>query len=228
MKERPILFSTPMVQALLDGRKTQTRRIITMPDAVRIEADKITFDDIFGWEVWQGTKALYGLGWCKYGEPGDLFWVREMHYRYGKWVKNGFTITGKQAYRFVPDRHFKEVRYIDTPPAEISTARGGTGWYKRPSIHMPKEAARIWLRLKSVRAEQVQEISEGDAIAEGIEPVQSRYKYYLPNGPTTCASPINSYMSLWKSINGFESWALDPWVWALEFEVLSTTGKPQL
>jgi hypothetical protein len=159
MKERPILFSTPMVSAILEGRKTQTRRILKNPEV--------------------------SMQNCPYGKPGDLLWVRET-----------WGIEKRKEKRIV----FK-ARMNDYP---IQDDR----W--RPSIHMPKDAARIWLKLTEVRVERLQDITEKDAIAEGIED-ESPYFY----------NPKYSFISLWESINGEGSFYQNPWVWVLTFEVLS-------
>lgn len=173
-KERPIIFSTPMVQAILQGRKTQTRRVVKRPEV--------------------------SMQKCPYGQPGDVLWVRESFYP-----------------------------ATNTP--FIYKADGWVGdntW--KPSIHMPKDAARIWLKLTDVKVERLQDIAEADAIAEGIEiidqegqKVYRRYDGYY----TVTPSAYVSYWSLWASINGEESWLANPWVWVLSFEVLSTTGRKE-
>lgn len=102
----------------------------------------------------------------------------------------------------------------------------------KPSIHMPKEAARIWLQVEDVRVERLQDISADDAIKEGIDrlsepsaPNGTLYKHYLKDkwGP----SPKHSFETLWHSITGQESWNNNPWVWVISFKVLSTTGRPE-
>jgi hypothetical protein len=178
MKEYPILFSTPMVQAILEGRKTQTRRVIQPQPKVINKHD-------FKWKnlCYSGMTEIHGGTFRlqnPYGWPGDLLWVRET-----------FQIIPPNSIFYKADKENKVKK----------------GW--KPSIHMPKEAARIWLQIKDVRVERLQQISYADAKAEGVE------------------YPHNFY-DLWLKINGPLSWDANPWVWVVEFEVVSTTGKPEM
>lgn len=185
MKERPIIFSTPMVQAILDGRKTQTRRIIKpQPDE----------DCYYLMELNSGILTInYNQGdknpkvKCPYGQPGDLLWVRES-------FAKATDPDGDDLYYYKADRRHADGKW-------------------KPSIHMPKAAARIWLRVKDVRVERVQDITEGDAIKEGIKPEFD----YLHNSYENL-TPKCSFMTLWRKINGRESWDANPWVWVVEFE----------
>ena len=208
MKEHAILFSTPMVQAILQGRKTQTRRVIKpQPDSEPYFAGKVN--------MWYAENKPKGLSDCPYGQPGDLLWVRE---------------TWKKADIPEADGPFEYKASLQNPSAE---------WNKgiwKPSIHMPKAAARIWLKVKDVRVECLQKISQKDAIAEGIETLGKRsltidkpyYKNYISDDwENGWLNPINSFDSLWCKINGEQSWYANPWVWVVEFEVVSTTGKPK-
>lgn len=190
MKEHPILFSTEMVKAILDGRKTQTRRIIkNAPGGMDLK-------DLYE------HSPLYMQSQCPFGKPGDLLWVRETFAVY------------LDAFLFKADEPhiFKGLKY-------------------KPSIHMPKDYARIWLQVADIRVERLHEISEQDAIAEGIEPVNQagvivwkRYDDYYQ----VSTNPVVSFWSLWANIHSEESWNANPWVWVVSFKVLSTTGKPQL
>jgi hypothetical protein len=105
------------------------------------------------------------------------------------------------------------------------------GFKWKPSIHMPKDAARIWLMLEDIRPQRLQDITEQDAIAEGILPIDQHgqlvWKRYDENATVT-SSPIVSFWSLWSSINGEDSWQHNPWVWVVKFRVLSTTGRPSI
>src|SRR5574343_85909 len=211
MKQRPILFSTPMVQAIMDGRKTQTRRIVNQ--LVIEHNDGITYDR------------------CPYGEPRDIIWVKETFYAYGKWAKNGKTKGGIQKYKFVDLtlERGRQYLYVDCAPERtlglgLAKIDGLVGWFKRPSLFMPKHAARIWLRITNVRVARLHEITEKDAIQEGIEiihyaehkvPIYRKYNRKERIGTT---NPIVSFASLWEFINGEESWLQNPWVWVIEFE----------
>jgi hypothetical protein len=207
-KERPILFSTPMVQAILQGRKTQTRRIVKPQPTVnngtwRLETKALTQSVNIPPDQWH--KLPFGLI-SPYGEIGDALWVRET------WAP----AFGDYAYK------------ADYSDFTLSKPQNKGLW--KPSIHMPKAAARIWLRITDVRVERLQDISDADAIAEGIELVdqvgQQVYKRY--DGYNTVTSqPAVSYWSLWEAIHGEESWQENPWVWVLSFEVVSTTGRKE-
>jgi hypothetical protein len=217
MKETPMLFSTPMVQAILEGRKTQTRRVIKpQPECINqitpipVEEYVAEIKKLFK----KGLKHLVdGTGGtvfpdCLFGKPGDLLWVRETYQK----------IEGNR------------IIYKANPLI------WGGKW--KPSIHMPKAAARIWLQVVSIRPERLQNITKEDAIAEGIAPLamssmqlaQSGQLYFDYSKPKQFFNeglpPFWSFNSLWCSINGRDSWEANPWVWRIEFKVLSTTGKP--
>jgi hypothetical protein len=138
--------------------------------------------------------------------------VKETHYRYGKWEKNGKGKTGRQKWRFRPywpSSPRSGLRYVHQPPPndfELPPGRG-EGWHKRPSIFMPKWAVRIWLEVVNLRVERLDDITVGDAHAEGMAGALS----------------IEQYQDLWDSINakragGIFAWAKNPWVWVVEFK----------
>ena len=206
MTEHPILFSAEMVRAILRGDKTQTRRAIKpQPPA---EAESVSrqlcsqqipeFDG--AWQWWAGkpqtpiTKPLF----CPYGAPGDTLWVRET------WAPHPHGVMRCGAvYRADPD-------------AVPDAGR----W--RPSIHMPRWASRITLRITAVCVERLQDISEDDAIAEGVA-----LERYVPisdsagkhaSGEAEPTDPVAEYRDLWNRINGAGAWDYNPWVWALSFE----------
>ncbi|MGH8790622.1 MAG: hypothetical protein ACREYA_36915 [Cupriavidus necator] len=213
-KERPILFSGAMVRAILDGRKTQTRRIIKLPPApetlgtwepTTIGGGTSTFaDGTPGPEmaaIWH-TRTGATLA-CRHGHAGDRLWVRET------WAQPAALDPGPTVYRSdypacVP-RGFENI-----PPAEAIT------W--KPSIHMPRALCRLVLEITVVRVELLQDCSEADAIAEGIERRHSadgEWAHYADTGLSTDAR--GSYRSLWEQINGPASWDANPWVWVVEF-----------
>lgn len=208
VKEHPIIFSTDMVKALLEGRKTQTRRILNPQPYSKVSGIKLTDYEIShftlenhpGWVKYGLNKNLK----CRFGKPGDLLWVRET------WKKN--VIPMGWPYHYYEDD-------------SVFTNKDNEKW--KPSIHMPKEAARIWLEVKDIRIERLNEISEADAFAEGIE-VTSHYKNAVACNPKRPFNAITGYMYLWEAINGFDSWNSNPWIWAITFKVLSTTGHHQL
>lgn len=215
MKQRPILFSTPMVQAIMEGRKTQTRRVVDLPESMLPLGEKThSYLSVDGHYVIDNGIGLYiDKIKYKYGKPGDILWVRETHCLMYHDIE-----TGERAYSYKAD---------DDP-----VFSPGSRW--KPSIHMPKVAARIFLQIKSIRVERLQAISEEDAKAEGIQFhfeelfQELRYRDYNPKlqkgyGDPNIDYPTwreakSSFQSLWGLINGQESWDCNPWVWVIEFE----------
>lgn len=200
MRERPILFSGPMVRAIIDGRKTMTRRVVA-------RVPKKAADPRFAESFIFRRDHLYLR--CPYGQLGDRLWVRE------SWANiNKPGVAPEIIYR---------ADYDDHALAEY----GNDGGRWRPSIHMPRWASRITLEVTSVRVERLQEITAEDAIAEGIEIVGGEYsvnpyRNYLKGTPgemnTHCSSPVRSLQTLWDSINGKKHpWASNPWVWVIQF-----------
>jgi hypothetical protein len=191
MTERPILFSAEMVRAILDGRKTQTRRKMKPAKAKRPK--RWLIDDA----------AVNGLV-CPYGEPGDLLWVREawrVHKSYD--VLNAARVYGAMG----GDVAYC-VDYLATPRNEDFWGRG------RPSIHMPRWASRITLRITDVRVERLQAISEDDARAEGC-PYPPEWAGRFMDRDETAKT---WFKSIWNTINGPGAWDANPWVWAISFE----------
>ena len=223
MNEHPILFSRPMVRAILEGRKTQTRRVVKFKNTffkgitgqVQEHHDMKTCYPMpnGGFVFWSFDpgKQFSDLAYensgdgirCPYGEPGDRLWVRET------WSAS----PGCIAIKYQPDVLYR----ADTYPAIPHK------W--RPSIFMPRWASRIALEIVNVRVERVGDISTNDALAEGVEKTNSArdywaYRDYTGNGQDL--SPCMSYQSLWESINasrGF-GWDVNPWVWILDFKRL--------
>ncbi len=197
MKESPILFSAPMVRALLAGTKTQTRRIFK-PDRMTWDANgRYTTYAMRGGELsTTGSGPFKPSSWlhyCPYGQPGDRLWVRESFARVP-------TACGSEDIVFAAD-------YQDG-----SDRAAGVRY--TPSIHMPRAVSRITLEITGVRVERLQDISRGDAMAEGCP---------FPNmaqGP----DPRDWYAELWGAINGPDSWAENPWAWVVEFKAIE--AKP--
>ena len=201
MNIKPILFSTEMVQAILEGRKTQTRRIIKPQPKEGIITTAFDF-----------KKGFYASK-IKIEENPDRFEITKLFnpkYQTGDilWVRESFA---------KPPIYAFGVKYIYKAGFNESIC----GW--KPSIHMPKEAARIFLEVSNVRVERLRDISEDDAIAEGIErvsiaPFVHRFKNYLCNNKFI--GPKESFKTLWMKINGEDSWNANPWVWVYEFKVV--------
>lgn len=202
-KERPILFSAPMVRAILEGRKTQTRRVVKRPKQCPENytlAPAEIIDPGVTW--WQSPTPRVGRSQeCPYGKPCDRLWVRET-FAHGRIDK----LPHPCKYR------------ADHPEADTVPGQFGRAW--TPSIHMPRWASRIDLLITGVRVEKLQDISEADAVAEGIEqdPETSAFKCYIGDKQTHWFCPRESFRTLWQSINGHAAWNENPWLWVVEFE----------
>lgn len=200
MKERPILFNDEMVRAILDGRKTQTRRSMKPQPEKR---GAFWEWGGAGWSLDHGVvPVVQGHSMsarCPYGQPGDRLWVREAH---------AFVPTSAYAHSegvqqtINPHCRNQDTAAIYRQGWERST--GGFRW--RPSIHMPRWASRLLLEVTAVRVERLQDITEADAIAEG-GPVDS-----------PCGLATGWFADLWDKINGDDAWGANPWVWVVEFQ----------
>lgn len=199
-KERPILMNGAMVRAVLDGRKTQTRRVskyITQyPPASTIEIgflSKTKFGEKLLTATYEATNGKFSAEFCPYGKPGDRLWVRET------WARD--SEDGTLFYR-----------------ADVGSGNGADDWQRniadgasgycwRPSIYMPRCASRILLEITGVRVERLQDISVGDCCREGA--------------PLDMTHAVETwYRELWESINGLGSWDVNPWVWVIEFKAI--------
>ncbi|MCO6367872.1 hypothetical protein GBO34_00905 [Roseivirga pacifica] len=236
MNQLPILMNTDMVVATLDGRKTVTRRT----QGLEVINDEPSVWDFGGFETDPvldnedgGTTKLKGyyayfiseeLELTKHikvncGKPGDLLYVRETYAKYSHEVDGD--------YHYKADGERIGILLVqDYQEKELLSAY-------RPSIHMPKSVARIWLQVKKLRLERLLNISPDQAIKEGISSIGKNYldltlyrDYSKPSSKIAFGHmyPRASFKTLWESINGQDSWIKNPWVWVMDFEVLSTKG----
>jgi hypothetical protein len=189
----PALFRTPMVRAILEGRGRGLKSYL------------------YSWAETGPVNEMFARENCPYGEPGGLLWVRETC---------GYTVCsrGQNVLVYQADNSARFVLATDGGEGDLcgvgdkadkSRCEPVDRW--RPSIYMPRWACRLVLRVTSVRVERLQEISEADAIAEGVD--------VLPG----CETPGMAFEQLWESINGKDSWAANPWVRAITFEVAAKT-----
>lgn len=245
-KEIPILFSTDMVKAIMADRKTETRRSrglyninlpvwigsYTPPEKLtyntEVRSGKRTLGAWFSSITFPGTGRFIN---CPYGQPGDILWVRET------WADASL---GKPLSPATVS--FKADYSIET----INLPENKGIW--KPSIHMPKAAARIWLGVKDLSLQRVQELTVDQIKAEGVRiPIDkggvvfnisddhSAFNYLSADYWVSTTTPEERtallyrafWAELWVSINGPASWHQNPWVWVVKFKVLSTTGRPQ-
>jgi hypothetical protein len=212
IKERPILFSAPMVNAILEGRKTQTRRIV--------KPQPHQNGDFLWWKTGKKEETASSpvgvpgsfIDRCQYGNRGDHLWVRET------WALTGRMANAKLSdfldSEFVLKQHLIHRANADGYDETVQ------GW--RPSIFMPRWASRISLEITGVRVERLQDISKRDAAAEGLYQLPASGRYVINKGEQYfgCANsdPRVVYADLWERINGEDSWDQNPWVWVLEFK----------
>lgn len=230
MKERPIMFNGEMVRALLDGRKTQTRRKVS-PPITHAEGDGMDW------------YARYGIPWqryprvqirCPYGVPGDRLWVRETFA-----VETNFNMgddypppfSDGRPVRWLDDdaygRFWQQCHYRATDPTPELAYDGmddpAVRW--SPSIHMPRWASRLTLEITEVRVERVQDISEADGRAEGMD---TSLRARLAGVPDDLTMPLNgrlepsyrnTFAGVWERINGAGAWDANAWVWVVTFKI---------
>lgn len=234
MTDRPILFSTPMIRALLTGRKTQTRRLFK-PQPEEGKDGMCTCNGHLGNTNYL-MRDIAPKHWVRI-KVGDRLWVREnAAVRHQSWHHTDGD-KHQVCYRADEDEHGRwlglpssgsTIRSGKAPsvfPRKSHNVDGSLRW--QPSIHMPRWASRLTLTVTEVRVERLQECSEADAIAEGIEPHKSGWMpystaFYDGDGITPAnyhADPRISYMQLWDSINGQGAWDANPWIVAYTFTV---------
>jgi len=215
---RPILFSTEMVKAILAGRKTQTRRIISERNSESTsKLSQLNFNDVIHdnffepayLKVARKEDSTRHRVFCKY-KIGDILWVRETwatHHSFDHYgiadIKSTSLVSESEKYQYV--------------------ASGLPEWCgkHRPSIFMPREACRIELRITDIKVERLQSISEEDARREGVKyDLALEFNQYLnyEKGIYQCQTAVESFKTLWSEINGEKSWSENPFVWVITFE----------
>lgn len=233
VKERGITFSGSLPQAIRDGIKTMTRRVINPQPARCAEGPRLHTDDFWrffytGGNVWK----------CPYGAVGDLFYVREAYYQFGHWepVEGAKTKGGKQKWVFVPDSDFVVFNVFNESEIAGRVRLGRhhkdpatPAWHKRLARFMPRKYSRTTVEITGIGIERLQDISEEDAIAEGIESdvfdQTVGYRDYSKSngwfidwpGASYGTAGRESFKSLYESIHGPGSWERNEWVWKLEF-----------
>lgn len=224
--EKPILFSTAMVQAILEDRKTQTRRVVK-PQPVMydfgpggISLAWVSPTTVDGYDAVGVNRVQETPGYlkCPYGKPGDILWVRETWKYYEKAVGKGESFHIKKFLAYKADE-------------DNNNIQKSCEWFEgkwHPSIHMPREVARLFLTVKSIRVERLQDITEEDAKAEGIKSYWSKpHENDSPfigaakeMGADLCFTRREAFQQLWDFLNAKRGygWDTNPWVWVIEFE----------
>lgn len=232
MIERPILFNAPMVRALRDGCKTQTRRLLKVP-----HENPLGKWEVLPWGGPNGGRTRDGktlpyqnvIGHtrtgeiiaCPYGQPGDRLWVRE------SWSSSDYRLQ-RGPYLKPDDFDVAEAREL----GHLIYAADGTPDFEGeqelirwvPNIHMPRWASRINLEITNVRVERLQDISFADAAAEGLHYSSERLDRWSADGSKWHGTPQQAFRALWEQINGPGSWDANPWVWAISFTRLQAAA----
>ncbi|RLK57478.1 hypothetical protein BCL79_1884 [Stenotrophomonas rhizophila] len=202
MRERPILFNGAMVRAILSGAKTQTRRAVK----------GVALDWLGKAQFTPEYVASPGNDLCPFGQPGDRLWVRESFTDLrGTGIEHRPNIDGPiQRYAYSADT-------LPGSPGDYARKDYGIKW--RPSIHMPREACRLVLEITNVRVERLHDISEADALAEGID--REAMNGYARTGMHRSAG--FAFRDLWTSTGG--GWVSNPWVWVIEFNKINEVSN---
>ncbi|HDX8701791.1 TPA: hypothetical protein RQO40_005180 [Klebsiella oxytoca] len=208
MKERGMIFNAEMVRAILDGRKTQTRR------TVKPQPDEDGLVKVIN-GPWVDTSERNYL--CPFGDVGDRIWVRETF--------QGPLFGYEQMEAYLEDSsRFEKPEFCQyaadgghRPEYQDADDNLRHGW--RPSIHMPRWASRILLEITDVRVERLNSIHDVDAMREGIQNLTtcSHADFGIP-GVVNAQHPVRAFQLLWESIYGADSWKFNPWVWVIEFK----------
>ena len=206
MKTRPILFSEPMVRAILNGSKTQTRRVCKPAEnlsyVIPVSDPKATVQQPpYLTPGWFGDEEGDVAFKSPYGVPGNQLWVRET---------------------FAHGIHALSAKFEEDGPfvyAATDSVQHRLGEKWKPSIFMPRYASRITLEITNVRVERLNDINEADALAEGIHKLPALRGGYcqIDGGTPIAGTPVIGYRNLWEQINGKGSWDLNPWVWCISF-----------
>lgn len=201
MKERPVIFNAEMVKAILDGRKTQTRRALTSHH-INLIKFAAHIGECYPLENMHDGSQSYYLQYCPLGKVGDRLWVRET-------FAQGLCTESTLAYK------------ATHKPEDLEE-----GWFERikwtPSIHMPRWASRITLGITGMHVERLNAISEEDALAEGCVALEGckwhTFEEAKSGTPMHDHTAKDAFSALWQSIYGEESWSSNPWVWVIEFK----------
>ena len=246
-----ILFKPEMIRAIIEKEKTVTRRVIKpqpkylvgekysqwfwcRKDVSEIEAMQLQLSHAIWWDGVRTPRVMTAFARYRVGEP---VYIKEVHYRYGEWRKNGLTKSGRQKWLFHPMpemltisiiKGIESLRYFDNPPDEVKpNSYRKEGWYKRSPLFMPEWAARHFITVTDVRAERLQEITEEDCLAEGITVMLGAWQSKKWNADTRRLeltgerhpyTGLYHFEVIWNTINKDYLWESNPWVFRYEFE----------
>jgi len=232
MKETGVLFQGSMVRSLVADIKTMTRRAVKwkgLQPGLNMSFSGLSVERSgSNWVLSSPTRTSHEYRCLPTpfpcGQVGDRIWVRETFFAFGRWETRFNAKKGRDEWHFVDMTLECGHAYqyaADNPDVPLDKGRGVLpGWYKRPAIFMPRAASRITLEITEIRIERLQDISEADAAAEGLEKMVGAelYRAPLPSAaiPRWCTTS-DAYRDLWESINGERTWAANPYVWVIYF-----------
>lgn len=245
MTERPIIFTPPMVNAILAGKKNVTRRV------VKFHLRRLVATDHGGFKVRHSdgmqTQSSDNPGQldlqsqiadgsavpCPYGQVGTTLWLKEAFYAFGRWEAHANEKNGRQDWRFIDMTLESGREYCFSVPehdARNSRADLAPAWWLRPSLFMPRRASRVELEVTDVRIERLRDITDEQAQAEGFSPMHNGVHLYFLNHlphPRTGMSitAVIAFALYWQQLHGAQSWNENPWVWVVSFRRRETAGK---
>lgn len=196
MKETGLMFKAPLVRSILDGTKTQTRRVVPFRTLQLIEYGSIAGEchELPSAGTLHPNSVDYYNSFCSMGQPGDRIYVRETF-----------------CYQWSDERGWLDECWFRATTPHVEHPDGGEKSPWKPAIHMPKVVARIWLDITGVRLERLQQISEADCRAEGAHGGHGSIPGYAYS-----ATPLEHFQHIWTSTGG--DWAANPWVWVIDFK----------
>lgn len=225
--ERPIIFSPPMVSAILNGKKTVTRRIVKSPGrvAARHDTPRHSGSGEPAVETSVETSHEFTQQTCPYGQPGGRLWLKESFYAFGHWQNRFNQEHQRKEWHFIDQTHASGHDYQFTEPAgyvKQPRADDRPAWWLRPSLFMPRRASRIDLEIVNVHMERLRDITDEQAQAEGFSPLHDGMQgYYLNHLPPPHAgvsvTAVIAFAVYWQTLNGPDSWYENPWVWVVGF-----------
>lgn len=237
MTERPIIFSVPMVNAILAGKKNVTRRIVKFPLRRLVAKDRrssgvlspdgahLESTDNPGQLDLQTYIADGATDLCPYGQAGTTLWLKEAFYAFGRWEAHPRKKSDRDDWRFIDMtlESGRDYRFCEPEDyVKSSRAQPTPTWWLRPSLFMPRRASRVDLEVTEVRIERLRDITDEQARAEGFSPMHDGVHTYFVNHLPRPSSGMSvtaviAFALYWQRLHGNESWNENPWVWVVSF-----------
>lgn len=238
-KERPILFSAPMVRVILSEQKTQTRRT-AKTGSVKAEGGVLSLEwlkvphskeilllERNGGPATARSTPLEIAAACPYGQPGDRLIVKENAWVWYRKERDGDTKTGRPKFNYIPMGRFVHYQADEQRPTYRVNESTDQGWRLKIGRYPPRWASRITLEVTGVRVERLQSISEEDAKSEGVPPLMGTEVagHHVTTSIVDGGKYRDGFRAIWGQINGAASWDANPWVWAIEFRKVANERR---